>query len=115
LTLDGSILSFSEFSRDGHVRLAVKGELDIASAPRLTAELERFELEGKDVVCVDLAEVTFMDVTGMRVLLEASQRARSRKASFVIYNPRSCASRVFGLTAVDRELKIVFDEQAQGS
>ena len=113
--MDGSILSFSEVSRDGHVRLALKGELDMASAPRLSAELERFELEDKDVVCVDLGEVTFMDVSGMRVLLEAAQRARSRQASFVIYNPRRCASRVFGLTAVDRELKIVFDEQVQNS
>jgi anti-sigma B factor antagonist len=107
----GSILSFSEVSIDGHLRLAVEGELDIASAPRLLAELERFELEEKDVVCVDLGGVTFMDVSGMRVLLEAAQRAHSRQARFVIYNPRRCASRVFGLTAVDRQLQIVFDEQ----
>lgn len=113
--MDVSALSFSEFSKDGHVRLAVTGELDIASAPHLLAELERFEREKKDVVCVDLAGVTFMDVSGMRVLLEAAQRAHSRQASFVIYNPRRCASRVFALTAVDRQLKIVFDDHHEGS
>ena len=108
----GSPLSFSEFSIDGQLRLAVEGELDIASAPLLLAELERFELDDKDVVAIDLGGVTFMDVSGMRVLLEAAQRARSRQASFVIFNPRSCASRVFSLTAVDQQLEIVFDEQA---
>jgi anti-sigma B factor antagonist len=107
----GSTLSFNEFSIDGQLRLAVEGELDIASAPLLLAELERFALDEKDVVAIDLGGVTFMDVSGMRVLLEAAQRARSRQASFVIYNPRSCASRVFSLTAVDQQLKIFFDEQ----
>jgi anti-sigma B factor antagonist len=113
--VNSGTLSFSRFSRDGHLRLAVEGELDIASAPALLHELESFELEDKDVVCVDLSGVTFMDVSGMRVLLEAAQRAHSRQVAFVIYNPRSCASRVFGLTAVDRQLKIVFDDQDEGS
>jgi anti-sigma B factor antagonist len=107
----GSTLSFSQFSKDGQLRLAVVGELDIASAPALLAEIERFERETPDTLALDLGGVTFMDVSGMRVLLEAAQRARNRAAEFVIFNPRSCASRVFGLTAVDQQLRIAFDEQ----
>jgi anti-sigma B factor antagonist len=106
-----SFLSFTEFSIDGQLRLAVAGELDMASAPLLLREIERLELDEPHTLAVDLGEVTFLDVSGMRVLLEAAQRARSRQASLVIYNPRRCASRVFGLTAVDQQLKIVFDDR----
>jgi len=95
---------------DGEVRLAVAGELDIASAPDLRGRIEQFELSHPHTLALDLAEVTFMDVSGMRVLLEVAQRTKSRKARFVIRNPRRCASRVFGLTAVDQQLEIVFDE-----
>jgi len=109
----GPPLSFTEFSVDGQLRLAVAGELDMASAPLLLREIERLELDRPHTLAVDLRDVTFMDVSGLRVLLEAAQRARSRQAAFVIFNPRSCASRVFGLTAVDQELKIVFDDSAQ--
>jgi anti-sigma B factor antagonist len=85
------------------------GELDIATAPELVEMLHRFRRQGH-AVALDLAEVTFMDVAGMRVLLEAAQRARSRQARMIIFNPRRCASRVFGLTAVDQQLQIVFDD-----
>jgi anti-sigma B factor antagonist len=95
---------------DGEVRLAVAGELDIASAPELLARIEQVELSTSHTLALDLSEVTFMDVSGMRVLLEVAQRTKSRKARFVIRNPRRCASRVFGLTAVDQQLEIVFDE-----
>lgn len=95
---------------DGEVRLAVAGELDIASAPDLRGRIEQFELSHPHTLALDLADVTFMDVSGMRVLLEVAQRAKSRKARFVIHNPRRCASRVFGLTAVDQQLEIVFDD-----
>lgn len=95
---------------DGEVRLAVAGELDIASAPDLRGRIEQFELSHPHTLALDLADVTFMDVSGMRVLLEVAQRAKSRKTRFVIHNPRRCASRVFGLTAVDQQLEIVFDD-----
>ena len=106
----GLPLSINEIARDGELRLAVTGELDLATAPSLLAHVERLEIDGAGTLAVDLAGVTFMDVAGMRVLLEAARRVHNRKAQFVIYNPRRIASRVFALTAVDQQLKIAFDE-----
>jgi anti-sigma B factor antagonist len=107
----GLPLSFTEFSIDGQWRLGIAGELDMASAPLLLREIERLELDEPHTLALDLGEVTFMDVAGMRVLLEAAQRARDRQAKMVIFNPRRCATRVFALTAVDQQLQIVFDDQ----
>ena len=106
----GPPLSIDEIARDGEVRLAVTGELDLASAPALLAHVERLEIDGASALGIDLAGVSFMDVAGMRVLLEAGRLAHEREARFVIYNPRRIASRVFALTAVDQQLKIAFDE-----
>ncbi len=58
---------------DGVHRLRVAGEIDLATAPELARQLDRAGAVA--AVEVDLAEVTFMDGCGLRVLLAA--RARS--------------------------------------
>jgi anti-sigma B factor antagonist len=54
----------------GGARVALRGELDLGSAPQLRRALEA---AGDDVV-LDLRGLTFMDSTGVRVLLEAAER-----------------------------------------
>ena len=103
-------LSISETARDGELRVVVAGELDLASASLLLTHVERLEIDGAGTLAVDLGGVTFLDVAGMRVLLETARLAHRRKTRFVICNPRRIASRVFGLTAVDQQLEIVFDD-----
>lgn len=53
----------------GACRLTLRGELDLATAPRLEHALEE---AGGDVL-LDLRGLTFMDSTGVRVLLEAAE------------------------------------------
>jgi anti-sigma B factor antagonist len=55
----------------GSRRLVLRGELDLATAPRLVQALAA---TGDDVV-LDLRDLTFMDSTGVRVLLEAAEGA----------------------------------------
>src|SRR5205807_699327 len=53
------------------------GELDIHTAPDLTAALERCTDEHR-VVIVDVSDLTFVDSTGLKVLVSARNRARDR-------------------------------------
>jgi anti-anti-sigma factor len=53
----------------GAVRLTLRGELDLATAARLEQALAQ---SGEDVL-LDLRGLTFMDSTGVRVLLEAAE------------------------------------------
>jgi anti-anti-sigma factor len=55
---------------DGTVVLRLSGELDLVSEPILEAALER--AKGKRVR-IDLAELAFMDSTGLRALLSAAR------------------------------------------
>ncbi|HEY6760082.1 MAG TPA: STAS domain-containing protein [Baekduia sp.] len=58
--------------RDGDaVRLAVAGELDLATAPLVAEHLDGV---GRALV-LDLAGVTFMDSSGVALLIEATRRA----------------------------------------
>jgi anti-sigma B factor antagonist len=53
----------------GATRLTLRGELDLATAARLEQALAQ---SGEDVL-LDLRGLTFMDSTGVRVLLEAAE------------------------------------------
>ena len=55
----------------GGRRLILRGELDLATAERLEAALS----DAGTPVVLDLKRLTFMDSTGVRVLLEAAERA----------------------------------------
>jgi anti-anti-sigma factor len=57
----------------GTSRLTLRGELDLGTAERL----ERALAEAGDDVLLDLRGLTFMDSTGVRVLLEAAERGAS--------------------------------------
>lgn len=59
----------------GSVRVRLRGELDLSGAGRLEESLDRLAADGRPVV-LDLRELTFMDSTGLRVLLQAAERAR---------------------------------------
>ena len=63
-------LSVSPDPRGGE-RVALRGELDLATAGRLEGALS----EASSPVVLDLTGLTFMDSTGVRVLLEAAERS----------------------------------------
>jgi anti-anti-sigma factor len=54
---------------EGATRLTLRGELDLGTA----AQLERALAEADGEVLLDLRGLTFMDSTGVRVVLEAAE------------------------------------------
>ncbi|WP_121016760.1 STAS domain-containing protein [Streptomyces sp. 3211.6] len=63
---------------DGHLKVAVSGEIDILSAPQLRVTLDEALSDGVRTVEVDLSGVEFCDCYGLGVLLEARRRASER-------------------------------------
>ena len=65
--------------REGDIHtIALTGELDLANAPELDRELRRVEATDAEVILVDLWGVSFMDSSGMKVLVTAAARCRAR-------------------------------------
>jgi anti-anti-sigma factor len=67
----------------GRVRLVAVGELDIASAPLLEAALSEHRAAEASVV-LDLSGITFMDSSGLKVLVRAANEARSNGWAFAV-------------------------------
>ncbi len=60
----------------GGTLLALHGELDLGSAPVLEAALSELQSVGADRLVIDLGGLSFMDSTGVAVMLRAQQAAQ---------------------------------------
>ncbi|HEY1356857.1 MAG TPA: STAS domain-containing protein [Thermoleophilaceae bacterium] len=83
--------------------LSPSGEIDAVTAPQLGRRLLGLADEGKTGVVVDLSSVTFMDSTGLGVLLNALRALASRHGRMVLVCPNERILRPFQITGlVDR-------------
>jgi anti-anti-sigma factor len=72
----GTLTLRSERDGDTHA-ITVSGELDLAGAPDLEAELQAVEASDARTIMLDLAGLQFIDSTGLRLLLTAHARERA--------------------------------------
>lgn len=75
--------------------IEARGELDLATAPRLREELLTAVASG--VTVLDAANLTFCDSTGLRTLAEAHRAARDSGTSFRLAAPSAAVTRVLAL------------------
>ncbi|HVL85080.1 MAG TPA: STAS domain-containing protein [Pseudonocardia sp.] len=90
--------------------LTVAGELDVATGPRLRAELaDALEAPGA-VVVLDLTGVTFMGSTGIAVLVDADWQARQRGAQLrVVVDDTRAVVRPLDAAGIRRHLAAYAD------
>jgi anti-sigma B factor antagonist len=67
--------------------VSLRGEIDAHSAPRLGSRLFGLAEDGMRHVIVDLSDVTFIDSTGIGVLLNALRHFSLRHARMVLICP----------------------------
>lgn len=83
--------------------VTVAGELDIAAAGRLRDVLLRLLREGETPpLVVDGSGVTFVDSSGLAVLLMAARRWEAAGSRVVLRNPSPTLTRIVDLTGVRR-------------
>jgi anti-anti-sigma factor len=92
---------------DGGAQVELKGELDLASAPKLDDELQRLEEGSPALLVVDLSRLSFMDSSGLRTLLAADSRAREAGRRFVLVRGDDRVQRVLAITRLDERLELV--------
>lgn len=107
-----ALLELDTHDEDGSVRLALSGELDISSAPRVEEELERLEADRPLVLVLDLRGLAFMDSTGLRLIVSADARAREQGRRFAVVRGPEAVQRIFHVTRLDDRLDMVDDPAA---
>lgn len=85
--------------------ITVGGELDALTADRLGAFVRRSRRPGDHVV-LDLAGMTFMDSTGLHVLLDAHHEVRRDGATLRLAALRHSPARIIRLTGVSAYLPV---------
>ena len=92
-------LSSSRFDDVTVVRVA--GEVDVYSAPALKDRLEESVAEPPHRVVVDLADVTFLDSTGLGTLVGALKAAEKLGGTVSITGAHERVLKLFRITGLD--------------
>lgn len=75
----------------------VAGELDAHSAPTLREQLNA--VDDAEIV-LDMSGVTFMDSSGLRVLIDAHQTAAGRGCQLIVHEPSQSVRRILEIAGV---------------
>ncbi len=87
------------------VTLAVVGELDMSTVPQLAESVGRRVSGGARDVTVDLHELSFMDSSGLRLLIELYDTSREGDWTLRLIAPRhEAALLVLRVTGADQAL-----------
>jgi anti-sigma B factor antagonist len=88
------------------VVLVLSGELDMVSAPGLAATLDDVLAQPHARVMLDLNGLSFVDSTGVSVLIKAKQSAATHARTLVLRRPTEQLERVFALVGLANWLAI---------
>jgi anti-sigma B factor antagonist len=85
-----TVFDVSEETTDRYRVVTVTGEVDVATAPKLRDRLDGAIDGGTPLLVVDLSSVTFIDSTGLGVLIGAAKRVEDAGGilRLVIAEPR---------------------------
>lgn len=99
-------LSVSQQSVGEYPVLAVRGEVDVYSAPALAEGLNNLIEAGTKAVIVDLTEVGFLDSTGLGVLVAARTAAADAGLALPIACDHERVLKLFKITGLDAVFQI---------
>jgi anti-anti-sigma factor len=78
---------------------SISGEIDASTAPRLVEAVAQLPDSGGAVV-VDVKDVTFIDSSGLRVLISLAERVRDDGRTVELSNPSSSVLRLLEITGL---------------
>jgi anti-anti-sigma factor len=93
------MFSVDHVVEDGRLTVRVSGDIDLATAEKLSESLEG-AVSRVGEVRVDLSEVTFLDSTGIRSLVQAYRSAQSRGGALYVVGARQWVAKVLEVTGV---------------
>ncbi len=82
-----------EISELGPCAYALAGEIDASAVPALTDTFQTLP-DGSDDIVIDLGSVTFIDSSGLRVLIDVHQRAEESSRRMVLRSPSQSVARL---------------------
>ena len=94
--------------RGDHAVITAAGEIDAATADSVANAVSGALHEGYATVLLDFAQVTFIDSTGLGVLVRSHRAAVARGSRFAVVHPNPTTRKLIGVLGLDQLLN-VFD------
>lgn len=91
---------------DGWSVVAVTGELDVATAPKLRGQIVEIATGGGINIVLDLSRVEFIDSTGLGVIVGSLKRVRGLGGDLRLAGAEPGVQRVFEMTGLDRVMPL---------
>jgi anti-anti-sigma factor len=91
------------------VRVALQGELDLASAYAFDRRLLAIEQTRPSLIVVDLRELVMLDSAGLARLVSAQRRARKGGWKLVLLRGGKAIQRVLSMTQLNEHFEIARD------
>jgi anti-sigma B factor antagonist len=90
----------------GRATIAVTGEIDLTSAPQLDDQVMSLIDGGASTIVIDLSGVSFMDSTGLRVLLKASKLLVGAGGALELKDPSEPVQRLLEVSGLDTHFSV---------
>lgn len=97
------MFELSNESNEGQsVRIAIKGEIDIYSAPDFKESLYHSINDVQQDIILECRDLSYIDSMGLGILVGALKRVREKGHNIIIRNPRSTVRKLFRITGLDK-------------
>jgi stage II sporulation protein AA (anti-sigma F factor antagonist) len=88
-------------SRNGIVRFALAGELDMSTVSELTSALDAVDVDRLSAIVLDLRDLKFIDSTGLHALVKAWTFAQSNGHQLLLVGVQHSAKRLFEISGTE--------------
>lgn len=89
--------------------LSLEGEIDLHVSPEVAEELRAIVAKKPKVLVVDLGKVTYMDSSGLAVLIEAMQKVQEYGGQFALAKMQEGVQHIFEIARLDQVFRIFPD------
>src|SRR5437016_5144421 len=89
--------------------LQLEGEIDLHVSPEVAESLRTMIAKKPTTLVVDLAKVTYLDSSGLAVLIEGMQNVREYGGKFALANVQESVQHIFDLARLDQVFQIFPD------
>ena len=91
---------------EGATIIAVGGEIDVYTAPKLRDKITELVADGTYDIIVDMEAVEFLDSTGLGVLVGALNRVRAQDGSLALVLTQERILKIFEITGLRKVFPI---------
>lgn len=101
---DGELLRITTVSDGNDWEVSLSGELDLSSAGQLDTTIAELCADGAERIVIEMAELHFMDSTGLRSVLVGAELCEVNNCELLIGGTSLQVERLFSVSGVEGEL-----------